>query len=59
MFSKKIKHKWEYLPYFLVEKGMIIAVQVCKKTGAAQYVRVPSSKLLKRMEEPEKSDTIQ
>jgi len=48
--SKRIKHTWDYIPYFHVAENMVIAVQVCRKTGACRYVRVPSSKKLDEME---------
>lgn len=50
LWKKKTKHEWEYLPFFQVSEGMVIAVQVCKKTGASRYVRVPSSKKLEQIE---------
>lgn len=51
MFNKQVsKHKWRYIPYFRIVKGMMIAMQVCDKTGDARYVRVPSSKQLEEME---------
>jgi len=49
--KKKIKHVWEYLPFFQISNGIVIAVQVCKTTGAARYVRVPSTKKLMEMEQ--------
>lgn len=48
--DKKINHIWEYLPHFEVIDGMVVCVQVCKKTGACRYIRVPSTKKLEQME---------
>lgn len=47
----KISHHWEYLPYFTIHDNLVMAVQVCKKTNACRYIRVPSMKKLAEMED--------
>ena len=49
-FWKKKKHDWEYLPYFTIIEGTVLAVMVCKKTGVCQYIHVPSAKKLRQIE---------
>lgn len=49
-WGKKIRHQWEYLPFFQIHHGVVIAVKVCKRTGACHYVKVPSAKKLKELE---------